>query len=161
MRICLLRHGPALPRGSEGIEDDARPLTPEGRARVRAAARGLRKLKLGIDVLWSSPLPRALETAEIVAKELGLGEPRPTELLRPEAPAAAFARLLRQTRGECPAFVGHEPNLGRIAAWLTGARADAFPMKKAGLAVLDITKGGPRPRGETRLFLAPAVLRSL
>ena len=161
MRICLLRHGPAVPRGSGGVEDDARPLTPEGRARVRAAARGMRALGLGIDVLWTSPLPRALQTAEILAKDLGLGEPRLTEHLRPEASTSGFARLLREARGDCPAFVGHEPGLGELVAFLTGARPDAFPIKKAGLAVLEITRAGAKPLAELRLLLTPRVLRAL
>lgn len=161
MKICLIRHGPALPRGTEGVADDERPLTPEGRARTRAAARGLRKLKLGIDVLWSSPLPRARETAEIVAGELKLPAPRLTDALRPGATLPGLARLLGEGKAGCPAFVGHEPDLGEIVAALTGAKAGAFPMKKAGAALLELTKGGARPRAELRLFLAPSVLRSL
>ena len=95
MKVCFVRHGPAVPRGTPGIEDDARPLTSDGRKRTRDAARGIRKLKLGIDGIWTSPLPRARETAEILAKALRLPAPEVSDLLRPGATAAALARPRR------------------------------------------------------------------
>ena len=152
MRICLVRHGPAVPRGTKGIEDDARPLTPGGRGKTRAAARGIRALDLGIDAVWTSPLPRARETAEILARELRLPAPTVTDLLKPDA---SMNRLSRALKGRCPALVGHEPDLGEAVAFLTGGRADAFPMKKAGLAVLDLQRRGARPSGTLALFLQP------
>ena len=90
MKVCFVRHGPAVPRGTPGIEDDARPLTPEGRTRTREAARGIRALKLGIDGIWTSPLPRARETAEILARALRLPKPEVTDLLRPGASPAGM-----------------------------------------------------------------------
>jgi phosphohistidine phosphatase len=157
MKVCFVRHGPAVPRGTPGMEDDARPLTKEGRARTREAARGIRALKLGIDEIWTSPLPRARETAEILARALGLPAPKETDALRPEAPPAGIGKALRGAKAACPALVGHEPDLGATVAFLTGGRPDAFPMKKAGLAVLDLDRKG----GTLRLFLTPAALRSL
>lgn len=154
MKICFVRHGPAVPSGTEGIEDDARPLTAEGRVKTREAARGLRKLKIGITEVWTSPLPRARETAEILGRELGL-EPKLTDLLKPGAPPL---RLLKALKGECPALVGHEPDLGAAVAALTGGRRDAFPMKKAGVALVELTGKG---RGELRLLLPPSVLRAV
>jgi phosphohistidine phosphatase len=158
VKVCVLRHGPAVPRGTPGLEDDARPLTPEGRARTREAARGIRKLKLGIDAIWTSPLPRARETAEILARELRLPAPKTAEALRPETPPARIARFLRGLRAACPALVGHEPDLGATVALLTGGRSDAFPLKKAGLALLDLPRKGA---GALQLFLTPSALRAL
>ena len=158
MKVCFVRHGPAVPRGTPGIEDDARPLTTEGRKRTRDAARGIRALKLGIDGIWTSPLPRARETAEILARALRLPAPKVTDLLRP---GAAPAKMLKALRGDCPALVGHEPDLGEAVAFLTGGRSDAFPMKKAGLALVELTRRGARPAGALQLFLAPGALRKL
>jgi phosphohistidine phosphatase len=149
VKVCFVRHGPAVPRGAKGVEDDARPLTPEGRAKTREAMRGLRKLKLGITVIWTSPLPRARETAEILGRELGL-TPKLTDALKPGAPPLRFLKTLK---GGCPALVGHEPDLGEAVAALVGGRPGAFPLKKAGIALVE--------GGELRLFLAPSVLRSL
>ncbi len=152
MKVCFLRHGPAAARGP-GIDDDARPLTPEGRLRTREAARGIRRLRLGIDGIWTSPLPRARETAEILARALRLPAPKVSDLLRPGVPPLRWLRLLR---GTCPVLVGHEPDLGEAVALLTGGRPDAFPLKKAGLAVVELESAR---RGSLRLLLPPAVLR--
>ena len=155
MKVCLVRHGPAVPRGTPGIEDDARPLTKEGRERTREAAQGIRALKLGIDAIWTSPLPRALETAEILARALRLPSPKQTDALA--AGTIRMMKFLRGVKAACPALVGHEPDLGEAVAFLTGGRPDAFPMKKAGLAVLDLARKG----GTLSLFVTPAALRAL
>ena len=160
MRLCLLRHGPAVPRKA-GAPDEGRPLTAEGRERTRLAARGIRRLDLGIDAVWTSPLPRARETAEILASECGLPEPEVTDLLRPGVAPGRMLEILRASGGECPLFVGHEPDLGATVACLTGGRTGAFPMKKAGLAVLDLSRQGARPAGALLLFVAPSALREL
>lgn len=156
MNVAFFRHGPAVPRGAEGIEDDARPLTPEGRTRTREAALGVERLDLGIDEVWTSPLPRAAETAAILARVLGLPAPRASELLRPEVPARRLLSLLTKVKGDCPVLVGHEPDLGAAVARLLGGRAAAFPFKKAGLAVVELD----RPP-LLRLFISPAALRRL
>ena len=156
MRVCFLRHGPAVPRGSEGTADDERPLTPEGRARTRLAAQGIARLELAVDEVWTSPLPRARETAAILARVLGLPAPLETDLLRPEVPAGRLLAILRQAKGRCPVLVGHEPALGAAVARLVGGRAGAFPLKKAGLAVVDLE----RP-ATLLFFLPPSALRRL
>ena len=152
-----MRHGPAVERGAKGIADDERPLTDEGRTRTREAARGIARLEPDIDEIWTSPLPRALETAEILARALDLPAPRRTDLLGPEVPARRLLEALRLAKGRCAAFVGHEPGLGEAVALLVGARKDAFPLKKAGLAVVEITGA---LRGALRLLAPPALLRA-
>src|SRR5579864_3782830 len=71
-RLYLLRHGIAVPPGTEGYEDDDRPLTSKGERRTRQVAQGLRRLRLKLDRIISSPLPRALRTAELVAETLDI-----------------------------------------------------------------------------------------
>src|SRR5438876_271220 len=68
MKLLLLRHAAAVPRGTPGAPDDERPLTPEGKAKFRVAARGLVRVTRRPDVLLTSPLPRARVTAEIAAR---------------------------------------------------------------------------------------------
>src|SRR5262245_54265929 len=71
MRLLMIRHAIAVPRGTPDIPDDERRLTQRGRRRFRSAARGLACLVKRPDVLLSSPLPRARETADIAAREWG------------------------------------------------------------------------------------------
>jgi phosphohistidine phosphatase len=73
MDIFLLRHGIAHALGEDGSKTDAdRTLTDEGRSKVRAVARALRAMDVRFDAIASSPLPRAAETAEIIAESLKL-----------------------------------------------------------------------------------------
>jgi phosphohistidine phosphatase len=70
MRLYILRHGQAGP-SQPGESDDARTLTNEGREEMRRIARRLAALGIDVDVILTSPLPRAKETAEIAAEALG------------------------------------------------------------------------------------------
>ena len=74
-QLYLLRHGLAVPHGTPGIEDDDRPLTPDGERRVRPIGRGLKRLKVKVVRIATSPLPRALKTAQIVAEAPGRARP--------------------------------------------------------------------------------------
>ena len=68
MRLLIIRHAAAVERGTPGLGDDDRPLTPKGKSRFRAAAKGLARIVARPDVLLTSPLPRARQTAEIAAR---------------------------------------------------------------------------------------------
>src|SRR4051794_33079654 len=71
-RLFVLRHGIAVPRGSAEVSDEDRPLTPKGPRRMRQIGRGLRRLGIELDAIVASPLPRAWETAEIIAHALAM-----------------------------------------------------------------------------------------
>ena len=75
MKLLLIRHAAAVPRGTPGVPDDERPLTPDGKAKFRVAARGLARVTRRPDLLLTSPLLRARATAEIAlgAALLGIG----------------------------------------------------------------------------------------
>lgn len=162
MNACFFRHGPAVEPGTPGIPDDARPLTPDGRRKTRAAARGLKALGLGLDGILSSPLPRALQTAEILADVLGLPRPRTSDRLLPGSPPARLLGALREAGGEAPVLVGHEPSLSAAVSLLAGApRPVALQLKKAGMAFAAVEALAPRPRGTLLLLLTPSVLRVL
>src|SRR5690349_20137533 len=73
MYLYLIRHAIAVERDAPGITNDTeRALTPEGRNRMRRNVRGLLRLKAKIDAIWTSPLIRARQTAEIVAEAYAL-----------------------------------------------------------------------------------------
>src|SRR5712691_1045521 len=71
MRLLMIRHATAVPRGTPDMPDDERPLTKRGERRFRRVAEGLARLVKRPDTLLSSPLPRARRTAEIAAKAWG------------------------------------------------------------------------------------------
>ena len=128
LELYLVRHGVAALRGPDFPDDAQRPLTPEGAARWRRSVAGLRDLGVVIDVVLASPLVRAHETAEILAAGL---KPKP-KLVTIEALAAGrkaaevlavIAKYAAAARGASRlALVGHEPDLGELAARLIAAR---------------------------------------
>jgi phosphohistidine phosphatase len=163
-RLLLLRHGIAEDR-SEERPDGLRALTPAGRRRTTAVLERAVALGLAVDRLVSSPLVRARQTAELalgagLAPSLELAT-----ALEPGAdPLPLLARWLASTptavapqppgggrqdgedlplaadspgaRPLCLALVGHEPDLGDLAARLLGAPSGSIALRKAGLAVL-------------------------
>src|SRR6266850_5759996 len=76
MRLLIVRHAIAVPHGTPEVPEDERPLTPRGEKRFRAAARGLVRICRRPDVLLSSPLVRARQTADIAAEAWGEVEVR-------------------------------------------------------------------------------------
>ena len=160
MKAVFFRHGPAVPHGTPGVAENDRPLTPEGRKKTAEAAKGLRELDLELTSVYTSPLPRALQTAEILCDILDLSKPKVMDGLLPETPARRLFSELRELRGETPVLVGHEPMLSTAVAFAIGGKA-TLELKKAGLALVEFTSTGSRVAGTLRLLLSPAVLRRL
>lgn len=166
MRLLLFRHGPAGDRAAWrelGNEDFLRPLTADGRARTRAAANGLSRLLDPPGAMATSPLARAVQTGDLLARAFGREAPDVLQALVPGGAPAGVLPWLESLEGlELVALVGHEPQLGRLASWLlTRSERPFLSMKKAGACLLDL---GERPRaGSARLvwMLAPGQLRQL
>lgn len=139
--IYVLRHGIAVERGTRGYAKDSdRPLTPEGRKKMRRIARTLRRFELSFDLILSSPYVRARQTAEIVAKafkaEKGL---KFSEHLAAEGDAEELIEQLRRLYHSPSSvlLVGHEPYLSQlISVLLTGEPDLALTLKKGGLCKL-------------------------
>ena len=145
MELYLLRHGLAVEPGTAGFEEDAvRPLTGKGRRQLRKIAGAIKKLEPEFDLILSSPLQRAKQTAEIVADKLKLK--KRLKFSNALAPAGAATILVRQLTREKPApkkvlLVGHEPDLGRLLSLLASGGHDLqVDFKKAGLCKLEIEK---------------------
>jgi len=119
VRLFVVRHAEAAP----GDPDELRPLTDAGRAVARAL--GDRLAEYGVDAVLSSPLLRARETAEAIARAAG-HEAEPDERLAP----GADADLVREAvagRGETVVTVGHQPDCSEIVLALTGERVSFEP----------------------------------
>src|SRR5262245_29578427 len=139
--IYVLRHGIAVERGTKGYPlDSQRPLTPEGRKKVRRIAKTLRRLGVSIDLILSSPYVRARQTAEIVAKVLGSGKRlKFSEHLMAEGDAEDLIGQLSRLYYSAASvmLVGHEPYLSQlISVLLTGKPDLAMTLKKGGLCKL-------------------------
>jgi phosphohistidine phosphatase len=166
MQLLVIRHAIAETReqfASTGQDDSLRPLTKEGRKRMALAAKGLRRVVGEIDLLATSPLVRAAETAAIVAREYDDVIPVPVDALKPESKPTAFISWLRQQEGaEVVAVVGHEPTLGTFVTWLlTGIAEPRVPLRKGGACLLDFA-GRPARSGATlRWSLTPTLLRRI
>jgi phosphohistidine phosphatase len=159
--LYVLRHAIAED-GAPGGDDAARRLTPRGRAKMRAAARGIRRLRLDVEVLVTSPLVRARETAEIVAP-LFPGVPiRELDALAAGVAPAETARALRPlTRRRGVMIVGHEPGLSGLVSLLLTGSADAvrLALKKGGLVALELDGVPPRTTATLLWALTPRQLR--
>jgi phosphohistidine phosphatase len=140
--LYFLRHGKAgQPRTTN---DDARELTERGREALRSAAPVWRRLNLRPDVVLTSPLPRAAQTAELFCEAMG-GTPIEDDRLRPGASWAGMARSMTDhPDARRVMFVGHEPDLSSAIVELCGAAS--VRMRKGGVACLEFY-GIPEPGG--------------
>ena len=161
MKLLLVRHAAAVPSGTPGVPDDERPLTSEGAAKFRVAAKGLARIARRPDVLLTSPLPRARATADIAAQAFKRIEPTVEPALAHGSVDQILTALGRRPSDATIAVVGHEPTLSMVLARLLGAvDGERFAFKKGGAALVDLPDG---PSGGGRLvwFLKPKVLRAL
>jgi len=160
--IYLIRHGLAEERGEAWPDDSKRPLTDEGMSRMRKSMRGLSRLGVSFDVVLTSPLVRAKQTAEIAAAGV---TPRPSiitvDSLSPDGSfPAVVADLEKQARKTRIALVGHEPAIGELAARLIGSR-HAIEFKKGAVCRIDLETLPPSGPGNLRLLLTPKIMRAI
>ncbi|HMJ84945.1 MAG TPA: phosphohistidine phosphatase SixA [Vicinamibacterales bacterium] len=161
-QLFLIRHGVAEERGDAWPDDAKRPLSEDGIERFQRSARGLARLDVWIDVVLTSPLVRARQTADIVASAF---DPRPSIItIESLAPGGSYAALVadlekhgRKTR---IALVGHEPGIGELGARLIGSR-HSFEFKKGAVCRIDVDEIPPVGPGDLRWFLTPKVMASI
>jgi phosphohistidine phosphatase len=148
MKLYLVRHAEAIER-SGATPDATRFLTPKGRQTFRKIARRIRKAGAAPDLIVSSPLLRSVQTAEILSERLKYRGPL---IVAKEVSPGFDHRALRSllARAGNPmeaAFVGHEPDLGILAAALLGI-PEGFPLRKGAVVALeveiDVPKGGAK-----------------
>ncbi len=133
MNLYFLRHGAAdWPEWDK--RDDDRPLTQKGKKVTRRVAKMLCKLDVAPSVILTSPLPRALQTAEIAAKCLKV-ELRQERVLGKGFNAAKLRDLLKRNKLEQLMIVGHEPDFSGVIRAVTGAD---LKLAKSGVARVDI-----------------------
>jgi phosphohistidine phosphatase len=161
LHLFFLRHGKAED-WYPGITDADRQLTPEGIAEMRQEALAFADLNPRIERIYTSPYPRALETARLVAEALAL----PSEQFHivPEMAAGGFRMGVLQTlTANLPPsarvlFVGHEPDLSSVAGQLVGGTQ--IELKKGGLIYIESIRPQPGD-GVLRWLLSPRHLTRL
>ncbi|HUE86568.1 MAG TPA: phosphohistidine phosphatase SixA [Vicinamibacterales bacterium] len=163
IELFLVRHAIAAERGPNYPDDRERPLTDEGITRFKTAVEGLKSLDVKIELVLTSPLVRASHTAELLAASIG-GKPRiePLEALAPGGrltqvldAVAKFAKRARHI-----ALVGHEPDLGELAARLLRARG-TIEFKKGAVCCLELDGAMPAGPGTLRWLIPPRALRKI
>ena len=122
----------------------------------------MRRLDVALDEIFTSPLLRAKQTAELLAAGLE-GKPsiKVLDALAPgHTPSAVMTQLARVARRRRIALVGHEPDLGELAAHLIGA-GRALPFKKGGICRIDLGSLTSKQAASLTWFLPPTVLRQV
>jgi phosphohistidine phosphatase len=157
MKLYFLRHGIADWPEWDPARDHERPLTKEGLKKMKAEARAIAALYLRPDAILSSPYTRAYQTADIVAKELGL-EVRVEPLLAPGFDLERLAELVRaQARAQALLLTGHEPSFSTVITQLIGG--GRVQMKKGALARVDLPgEVDEALQGELIWLLQPKIL---
>jgi phosphohistidine phosphatase len=170
VQLYILRHGEAGKRmaGSSSGKDSERALTVAGRQEVEEVVEALFELGLEPDFIATSPLRRARQTADVVAKRLKVKKASLEEWdeLKPEGRLADLYKKLSQFKpGSEIIIVGHEPQLSTAIAEVVFGKAAAAPgkivLKKAGLAKVSITSFQPSVQGELRWLLAPKHMKRM
>jgi phosphohistidine phosphatase len=157
MVFYFLRHGLAEDRAVWLADDEQRPLTKEGKEKMAREAEALASLDLGLDLIVTSPLARALQTAQIVAQRLGMED----KLVQDERLSPGFG--LQELSGILAAHpsvqtlmvVGHEPDFSETISDLIGG--GRVVCKKGGLARVDVISQAPLT-GELAWLIPPKVL---
>jgi phosphohistidine phosphatase len=166
MNILIVRHAIAEDRmifAASGKSDEFRPLTDRGRERMRLGASGLKSLAPEIHHLVSSPLVRAMQTADILAEVYPEAERHTAEVLSPgDEPEQVVEQISQYPQEETIALVGHEPDLSELIAWLTcGSRFGYLRFKKGAACLLESVGRPGAASAELVWALTPKQLRRL
>ena len=149
MNLFLLRHANAdWPEWNK--PDDERPLTKRGKKESRQVAKFLERMKVSIDLIVTSPLPRAAQTAKIVARRLK-AKLCEDKKLAPGFDAAKLRALLKSHRDRDLMIVGHEPDFSGVVRALTGGSDQA----RQGRDRLNPTRTGHDARPASLVSFAP------
>jgi len=166
MDVFFLRHGEAGKRLPSSSKDYQRTLTAAGRNEVEQIANAFLEMRIKFDLIATSPLKRAFETAEIVAKVMKSrdGELETWDELKPEGQRSQFYRKLSKIGDGSSSIliVGHEPYLSSTIGEMISGSNCSIVLKKAGIAKVRLIEySGTEPRGELRWLLTPRQLKAI
>ena len=155
MQIFLVRHAEAVDE-TLTLRDPQRHLTPHGRLQARALGDRMRWHDCHPTHVWSSPLVRAVQTAEIAISAFGAEGPLEIHPgLVPEARVSAAAQLVDDHVGETLALVGHQPLMGALAAFLLGLGSVPAGLEPGAILALDLPEAPDDPAPRIAWHLRP------
>jgi phosphohistidine phosphatase len=161
MELYFLRHGKAEDATDSPAGDDfSRALTSKGIEEMEGEAKALEALGVRLELILTSPLVRAKQTADIMVRRFGLKKKlQETELL---APGCTIDRL-RQLLAQYPAgislmLVGHEPDFSELVGSLIAPEGARIELKKGGVALVEVPGAIGLGAGRLRWLLPPKVL---
>ena len=155
MDLYIIRHTEALALGERGVtSDEERPLSDDGQKQAEEIAAALRRRGVKLELLLTSPLLRARQTAEALVKPLTsvAAELQPCDELAPGCRRKKLAKFLLGTARNAIGLVGHQPDLGEFAAWLIGDKKVNLDLAKGGVAYIQCSDL-PRRGGGTLIWL--------
>ena len=158
MKLILVRHAEAIPVGDSAAPTDFdRPLTELGRQQADALTKAIAKLKLPLGVVLTSPLLRAVQTAEPLAAILTPGTPPQKEdhLRLEEIKPRKLSKVISELGQPVVYVVGHMPDLGKYAGWLLGCDSTTILFEKAAAAMITLGKSVEKGTGELRWLATP------
>ncbi len=158
MDLYVIRHAEAVALGERGITEDAeRPLTEHGARQAAALGAGLPHVGVKLDLVLTSPLVRARQTADGLVKHWN-GTPPAVEAcnaLAPHIKPRKLARALLAADKQSVALVGHEPSLSEWTAWLIGSKKAQLELQKAGVACVRVDGGVCKGAGQLAWLVPP------
>ena len=164
MDVLLIRHAEAGERDPGRFpDDDLRPVTPDGKRKMEQVARVMKKMGIKFEHLVSSPLVRALQTAEIVRTAFEFaGEVETSSALGHDCTPQNVTKLLSRFAADARvALVGHEPSFSAVAAALIGADQAHIELKKGGSIGIRFEAGAQIGQGSQLFHLKPSLLRKV
>jgi len=168
--VLVVRHAVALDKdeaNERGVPDAERPLTKDGRRRMRRVARGLALSVPKLSAIFSSPWLRATETAALLQARFTGVESVESDALLPDAEPEALAQCLMEYLAGRPAtpavsVVGHEPQLSEWVGWcLAGRLSSILELRKGGACLMRFADTVGAGQGKLLWLMTPAVLRQL
>ena len=155
MRVLVIRHAQAVPQGTRDLRDADRPLTADGERRFRATALALARVVPNPEVLLTSPLLRARQTATLLAAAWTDIEPTLEPALASGSVDAILGALEPHARGATVVLVGHEPTVSALLGELLGViSSEAIVFEPGAAALLEISSVA-RHSGRLVWFLPP------
>ncbi|MCB0831956.1 MAG: phosphohistidine phosphatase SixA [Bacteroidetes bacterium] len=161
MNVFIMRHGVAEDIGGKIRSDAARPLSPDGLKLVRDEARGLNRLGIHFNVILTSPLVRAKETAEVVAEVLDCkNRVHICDALSIPLSTADLMEEFKTFQDDYNVLlVGHQPDLGHLCGFFIGNNRFNLSLKKGSLCKISVDRLRPTPRGEVKWYMTSRQLK--
>ena len=160
MDLYILRHGKAEPYGGKYPADHLRPLMPKGRKRTKLSVKGMKSVDVKVDLIVSSPILRARQTAEIVHEGLGLKQPVEfSDSLASGSVTGVMSAIQAYYSYDGVMLVGHEPTLSELISTMSsGLYHVAFNLKPGGLCKLRVDTARIAQSATIEWFLPPKLL---